>query len=174
MKPEAPKFIVVYQDNPNGYCYSLRNSKNEYASIMTDKGPFKRTWRTATEAELYITKWAASDLVWVAYTEWVPPIKHVVTAATHKPAHGGYPDARRLVGGSPWPDAARRLHAPAATYDPAEQRARMANIQPLVWPVIPQVDDGSNEEPTTVPDILVQTLAQRVFIVRLRNINRGY
>lgn len=167
MKPEAPKFIVVYQDNPNGYCYSLRNSKNEYASIMTDKGPFKRTWRTAIEAELYITKWADSSLVWVAYTEWTPPINHVTTALTHKPAHGGYPNARRLVGGSSWPNAARTA---------AKQRAFSAlyGTDPLVWPVIPQADDGSSEEPTTVPDILVQALAQRVFIARLRNILRGY
>lgn len=163
MKPEAPKFIVVYQDNPNGYCYSLRNSKNEYASLMMDNGPIKRVWRTAAEAELYITKWAASDLVWVAYTDGTPPIKHVRTAATRKPTHSGYPDAVAISWSGMGNVTGRipsKLPALAATYDSAEhmcqrwaeQRARMAApVQPLVWPVIPQVDDGSNEEPSTIP-----------------------
>jgi hypothetical protein len=50
----------------------------------------------------------------------------------------------------------------------------MAEQQPLVWPVIPQVDDGSNEEASTVSDALVQALAARVFITRLRNALKGY
>ena len=169
MKPEAPKFIVVYQDNPNGYCYSLRNSKNEYASAMTADGPYKRKWRTATEAELYVNKWADSSLIWVAYVERVPPIKRVTTAATYKRVHGGYPDASRLVDPTSTPAQVK-----AALQATARAFSALYGTNPLVWPVIPQVDDGSNEEATTVPDILVQTLAQRVFIVRLRNSLRGY
>jgi hypothetical protein len=140
MKPETPKFTIVYQDDPNGYCYSLRNSKNEYASVMNPTGPSKRSWRTAIDAELYITKWADStSLIWSAYTEKALPSRHVVTAATYKPPHGGYPE-------------------PKGTARPqflGQELDRMSAPTPLVWPVIPPHDDGSNEEASTVPDVII-------------------
>lgn len=163
------KYTIVYREDPRGYNWTVRNVHNQYAACQWAGGNVSiRSWRTAAAAADYMDVYRhrnhPQDLVWAPWPEENPTaIKPVTTAASYKPAHGGYPtSAPRCVGHELDRMAAGWASMGAVT-------GRIPSSQPLVWPVIPQADDGSNEEATTVPDSLVQLMAHRVFIVRLRN-----
>lgn len=137
------KYTLVYRVDPQGYHWTVRNVHNQYAAHQGDGGKVNiRSWRTAEAATYYMDVYRQynhpQDLVWAPCpTDKPTPIKLVTTAASYKLVHGVYPQ-------------------------PASSAHISEHTKPLVWPVLPQHDDGSNEEATTVPDSLVQLMAQRV------------
>lgn len=184
------QYTLVYRDDPQGFNWTVMNTHGLYAAVEWTGGRKSiRRWRNSDGANDYMTEHRhrrpPEDLVWEPWpTEKPIPIKPVTTAASYKPAHGGYPErtaekAAKLAEsyGGTYTGRFRSsvghiekeaASAPLMTLGELLRR-KLEQQQPLVWPVIPQIDDGSNEEATTVPDSLVQLMAYRVFIVRLRN-----
>ena len=163
------KYTLVYCERDNGYNWYVRNSEGLYAAWIGGN-TYIRGWTSAEQASDYMEKHLQADCVWAPWPETKLPIRNVTTAVSYKPPHGGYPDAAAAGPASIGSVTGRipsKLPAIAATYDPAEhmrqrgaeQRARMASQQPLVLPVIPPHDDGSNEEASTVSEALVQAMA---------------
>lgn len=182
-------YQLYYQD---GY-YKIRNNLGQICCAQMGKHVTERKFVGSQQAANFFSDFLVGRSVPFFPTVWVEPKQtpakpvSTVVSGAHKPAHGGYPDTREL----------RKLSAFNARYGTTtgrhgtavshiEELDRMASAgnahwaaikgraDPLVWPVIPQVDDGSNEEATTVPDALVHAIAQRVFIVRTRRTLRGY
>ena len=189
------KYTIVYRDTATGGSYRIRNQDGLYAGAMRPNCThFIRSWDEATGAWDYIENHMDDGiwrLVWVQDPDdkpyvggkpGAPSISHQHAATSQRmvvtdSAAAGWAGMGSVTGRIP-----SKLPALAATYGPAvrmwqrwaEQRARMASQQPLVWPVIPPHDDGSNEEASTVSEALVQEMAQRVFVIHLVNAIRRY
>lgn len=159
------KYTLVYRVDPQGYHWTVRNVHNQYAAHQGDGGKVNiRSWRTAEAATYYMDVCRQynhpQDLVWAPWpTDKPAAIKRVTTAASYKPAHGGRPGLNNKELDLRGTQTGRLRSADCHITE---------HTKPLVWPVLPQHDDGSNEEATTVPDSLVQLIAQRV-LVRLRD-----
>lgn len=148
------KYTLVYRERENGYNWSVRNQDGLYAAWI-GKNTCRthiRGWTTAGHASDYIDNHMQADCVWAPWPGDKPAaIKPVTTAASYKPTHSGYPEPE---GTSKPRFVSQELDRMAAGWA-SMGTGRIPSSQPLVWPVIPQADDGSNEEPETIPDQVI-------------------
>ena len=176
-------YQLYFQD---GY-YKIRNNLGQTCCAQMGKHVTERKFVGSQQAAKFFSDFLIGRSMPFFPTVWVEPKQipakpvSTVVSGAHKPVHGGYPDTRypgRLFAFSARYGTTTGRHGTAVSH--IEELDRMASAgnahwatikgraDPLVWPVIPQADDGSNEEATTVPDALVAALSKRQFVILIR------
>ena len=165
-------YQLYYQD---GY-YKIRNNLGQICCAQMGKHVTERKFVGSQQAANFFSDFLVGQSVPFFPTVWVDPEQtpakpvSTVVSGAYKPVHGGYPDAR--YGTTTGRHGTALSHIEELDRMASAGNAHWATIKgradPLVWPVIPQADDGSNEEATTVPDALVAALSKRQFVILIR------